>query len=232
MDAGGREAEEHIAFCNIVARQDFAALHRADGKARKVIVACSVHARHFRRFTANQGSARHLAAIGNTSDHIGGRVDIQRAGCKIVEEKQRLSALNNQIVDAHGNKIDPDGAVLAGFNRDLQLGANAVIGGHQNRVGESGTLEIEETTETANITVRSRAGCRLDQRLDPIDQGIASVDVDPGVGIGQTIGTGRRRLAHEALQSWLRLALPAALTAKGIRKQEPGGRSHRQMPGP
>jgi hypothetical protein len=74
-------------------------------------------------------------------------------------------------------------------------------------------LEIEQTAETANITVRARAGCCLDQRLDPIDQGIASVDVDPGIGIGQAVGTGRRRLAHEALQSWLRLALPAALTA-------------------
>ncbi len=40
-----------------------------------------------------------------------------------------------------------------GVNRNLQLGADAVIGRNQNRIGEASRLEVEQTTKAANFTI-------------------------------------------------------------------------------
>ena len=59
---------------------------------------------------------------------------LELAAGEIVEEKQRLGALHHEIVDRHGDKIDADGVMTAGLDRDLDLGADAVGGGDQDRI--------------------------------------------------------------------------------------------------
>ena len=63
---------------------------------------------------------------------------VELAAGEIVEEEQRLGALRQQVVDAHGDEIDADGGVPAGVDGDLELGADAVVGGDQDRVLEAG----------------------------------------------------------------------------------------------
>ena len=36
--------------------------------------------------------------------------DIELAGGEVVEEEQRLGALDDDVVDAHGDEVDADGA--------------------------------------------------------------------------------------------------------------------------
>ena len=80
------------------------------------------------------------------------------AGGEIVEEEQRLGALADEVVDAHGDEVDADGVVLAGVDGELELGADAVGGGDQHRVGVARRLEVEERAEAAEA--RDDAGAR------------------------------------------------------------------------
>ena len=82
--------------------------------------------------------------------------DVELAGGEIVEEEQRLGALREQVVDAHGDEVDADGVVPAGLDGDLELGADAVGGGDEDRVREAGRLEIEQRAEAAEVGVRAR----------------------------------------------------------------------------
>jgi len=70
--------------------------------------------------------------------------------------------------------------VAAGGDGDLELGADAIGGGDQDRVLVARGLEVEERAETAKTGSRARARRRPGERLDCLDQGIASIDVDAG----------------------------------------------------
>jgi hypothetical protein len=77
--------------------------------------------------------------------------------------------------------------VAPGGDGDLQLGADAVVGGDQQGVAKSRRLEVEETAETAEAGVGPAAGGRAGERLDGLDQGVAGIDVDAGVLVGQLV---------------------------------------------
>jgi hypothetical protein len=53
----------------VAARQQAVARHRADGEAGEVVIAGAVHARHFRRFAADQRAPRLAASRGDAGDH-------------------------------------------------------------------------------------------------------------------------------------------------------------------
>ena len=55
-------------------------------------------------------------------------------GRVIVEEEERLGALHDQVVGAHRDEVDADAVVLARLDRQLELGADAVVGGDQQRI--------------------------------------------------------------------------------------------------
>ena len=73
---------------------------------------------------------------GDALDHRRADLGIELAAGEIVEEEQRLGALHHEIVDRHGDEVDADGVVAAGLDRDLELGADAVGGGDQHRIGK------------------------------------------------------------------------------------------------
>jgi len=77
--------------------------------------------------------------------------------------------------------------VAAGGDGDLQLGADAVIGGDQQGIAKSGGLGVEEAPESpeAGVGAAARGGAR--QGLDGLDQGIAGIDVDARVLVGQLV---------------------------------------------
>jgi hypothetical protein len=70
--------------------------------------------------------------------------------------------------------------MAAGLDGDLQLGADAVGRRDQDRIGEAGGLEVEQRPEAAEAGIGARAAGGSGERLDRIDQGLASVDIDPG----------------------------------------------------
>ena len=112
---------------------------------------------------------------------------IELAGGEVVEEEQRLGALHHEIVDRHGDEIDADGVVEAGLDRDLDLGADAVVGGDQHRVLEARALEVEQSAEAADLGVGAGPRGRLHQRLDQLHHAVAGVDIDAGLRIGEAL---------------------------------------------
>ena len=112
---------------------------------------------------------------------------IELAAGEIIQKEQRLGALHHEVVDRHRHQIDADAAMQAGLDRDLELGADAVGGGDQNRILEARRLEVEQPAETADLGVGAGAGGGAHHRLDQIDQTIAGVDIDARIRVSEPV---------------------------------------------
>jgi hypothetical protein len=77
--------------------------------------------------------------------------------------------------------------VHAGVDGDAQLGADAVGGGDQQRVVVAGGLQVEQGSETAQSGLRAGAAGGLGQGFDRLDQGVAGVDINTGLGVGEAV---------------------------------------------
>jgi hypothetical protein len=74
---------------------------------------------------------------------------------------------------------------MIGRNRDLELGADAVRRGNENRILKTGGLRVEKSAKAAKRGVRARSCRRARQGLDAVDQPVACVDIDPCIAIGE-----------------------------------------------
>jgi hypothetical protein len=172
------KAEQDVARRHALSGQLLAAFHRADAEAGQVIVAGRVHARHFRRLAADQRAAGHAAAIGDAGDDTLGNAVVELAGGEIIEEEQRFGALHDQVVDAHGDQVDADGIVPVMIDRQFHLGADAIVGGDQQRVLEPRRARIEEPAEPAEFGVRAGPRGGPGKRRDGFHQRIAGGNRD------------------------------------------------------
>ena len=73
--------------------------------------------------------------------------------------------------------------MASGGDGDLELGADTVGGGDQDRVLEAGRLQIEQRAEAAEAGLGAGPRRRLGERLDRLDQGVAGIDIDPGIAV-------------------------------------------------
>ena len=87
MNAGGGEAENNVAFGDIAARQHLAALDRADGEAREIVVVAAIESGHLRGLAADQRAAGFAATDRNAGDHGGADFRLEFSTCIVVEKK-------------------------------------------------------------------------------------------------------------------------------------------------
>ena len=76
---------------------------------------------------ALQASARPVTIFSVTSPSSG-------SGGEVVEEEERSGALHGDVVDAVVDQVGADGVVNSEFEGDLELGANTVCTGDQDRL--------------------------------------------------------------------------------------------------
>src|SRR6185437_836674 len=126
-----------------------AALDGAHREPGEVVIALRIHARHLRRLAPDQRAADLAASARDAGNDGAARRHIELAGGEIVEEEQRLGALHDEIVDAHGDEVGADGVVATGGYGNFELGADAVGGGDQDWILVACRLQVEEGTETA-----------------------------------------------------------------------------------
>src|SRR3546814_1528898 len=88
------------------------------------------------------------------------------ARCIIIKEKQRLGALHDQVVRTHRDQVDADPVVLARFDREFQLGADAVVRRNEQGVVEPRRLQVEETAKTAQVGVGTGTARRTGERSE------------------------------------------------------------------
>ena len=228
MDARRGEADHRVAGRDIGARQQCAALGGTDRETRKIVVAVLVEPGHFRGFAADQGTAGFPAAFRDARDDGRRGLGIELAAGKIVQKEQRLGALDDEVIDRHRHQIDPDAAVQAGFDGDLELGADPVGGGDQNRVLEARGFQIEQPTEPADLGVRAGPGGCANHRLDEIDQTVAGVDIDARVRVSEPVfAVGHARF--QMIAGWLRRISPPCNGSQARRHvlcRQPAGPGH------
>ena len=111
----------------------------------------------------------------------------------IIEEEQRLGALDDEVVGAHRDQVDADAVVAAELDRQLELGPDAVVGGDQQRIVIARRLQIEEAAESAKLGVGAGPRGRAGERADRLDQRVAGLDRHAGIGIGQGLFAHRER---------------------------------------
>ncbi len=110
-------------------------------------------------------------------------IGIELAGGEIVEEEQRLGALHDEIVDAHRHEVDADAVMDAGVDGDLELGADAIIGGDQQRDPSKPAAFRSNTPPKPPISA-SAPGRRvaLTSGLISDTSRLPVIDVDAGIG--------------------------------------------------
>ena len=87
----------------------------------------------------------------------------------------------------------PTPSCRSSVDGQLELGADAVVGGDQQRVVIARRLQVEEAAEAAELGVGARPRGRLGERGDRLHQRIAGGDRDAGVGVGERLlGHGSR----------------------------------------
>ncbi|KAG1249420.1 hypothetical protein G6F68_013345 [Rhizopus microsporus] len=195
MRAAGGQAQHDVARLDGLAVDDRGLFHRTHRKTGQVVFAVRVHARHFSGFAADQRAAGLGAAVGDAAHDRRGGVDVQLAGGEIVQEEQRLGALHQHVVHAHGDQVDADRIVAVQLVGQLQLGAHAGGTRHQHRLAVL-VGQVEQGAEATQAAHHFRAEAALDQGLDPLDQLVAGVDVDTRVTVGEGGGGGRRGVGH------------------------------------
>ena len=191
MRAARRQAKHHITRHDRFAVDQEGLFGRADGETGQVVLAIRVHAGHFGGFPANQCATGELAAARDAIDHARSHIDRQAAAGEIIQEKQRLRPLHENVVDAHGDEIDADSIVSLPVESELELGAHAIRAGDEYRFAVS-LGHLKKRPETANSRQDAIAHRASRHRLDAIHEGIARIDIDACV----TVGQGCLRLCH------------------------------------
>ena len=192
MHAAGSEAEHHVARLHALAGQDLRLFDNADSKTREVVFAAWIHAGHFGRFAADERATAEFATQRDAADYGGSRIYVELAAGKIVEKKERLGALHQHVVDAHGDEVDPDRVVHLPFESQLELGADAVGAAHQHRLFIA-LGHFEERAEAADARQYAFAHRLLRERFDALDQRVAGIDIDAGILVAER---GGRRRSH------------------------------------
>ena len=93
--------------------------------------------------------------------------------------------MHDQIVHAHCNEVDTNTIVLVGFDCQFELGPDAVVRGHQQRVAIACSFQVEEASKSAEFRIRSRPRGRPGERAEDLNQRIAGIDRYSGIGVGE-----------------------------------------------
>jgi hypothetical protein len=97
-----------------------------DGEAGDVEITRRVDVGHLGGFAAQERAPGDLAAAGDAFDHLRCLLGDDFAQAEVIEKDKRLSALNDEVVDVHGDAINADGVVDAHLGGKLDLGTGAV----------------------------------------------------------------------------------------------------------
>ena len=143
-----------------------------------------IHPRHFCGFTAHQRATGLQAAFGDAVNDAGRGIDVQFTGRVIIQEKQRLSTLNHQVVHAHGDQVDADGVVTLQIHCQTQLGTDAVGAGDQYRLAVF-LRQCAQRAESAQSPHHFRATGFLHHALNTVDESVACINIHAGIFIAE-----------------------------------------------
>ncbi len=192
MQAARGKAQHNVAGHDGLAGDDAVLFDHAHAEAREVVLAFGVHSGHLRGLAADERAAGRLAAQRDALDHVRRHRLVELAAGEIVEEEERLRALDEHVVDAHRDEIDADRVVPVQRECELELGAHAVGARYEHRMAVL-LRDLHERAEPADTGEHLGPHGALCERLDGLDQRVALVDVYAGITIRKAFAHGGNR---------------------------------------
>jgi hypothetical protein len=122
--AGRGEAEDRVALGDRGAVDQPVALDDADAEADQLDLALGVDAGHRRGLAAEQRAARAPAALGHPAQRLPCARALELRHRHVVEEHQRLGALDHEVVHHHRHAVDPDRVEPVELGGQLELRAD------------------------------------------------------------------------------------------------------------
>ena len=145
-------------------------------------------------FTANQCGAGLDTAFRHTANNGSDLLREVLAASDVVQEEQGLRAAADNVIDAHGNRIDADGIMLIHQHGKLYLGAAAVGTGDQNRLFHTGNGQTKAAAKAAHIVQAAFIFGALNVLLHQFNSLVTGGDIHTGCCIAL-----RETLFHSAI---------------------------------
>ena len=77
---------------------------------------------------------------------------------------------------------------MAGINRNAQLGAHTIGGGHKDRIAIARRLKVKQTAKPTKPSHHTGTVRALGGRFDSLNKRVARINIDTGRSIRQSIG--------------------------------------------
>ncbi len=187
MQTTRRHGDDDVAGANTVRPEHGVGLDHAGDRAGQVVLVRSEQAGMLGRLAADEGTtgrhARLRDALDDRRDALG---DHPTAG-DVVGHEQRFGAAHDDVVDDHGDQVEPDRVVDVHPLRYGDLGAHAVGAGRQQRPAvRRQRAGVEQPGEAADSPDDLRAAGLGDPLLHQLDGPVAGLDVDPRRRVGRS----------------------------------------------
>ena len=148
-------------------------VHYHGERPGEIVVSVGVHVGHLGRLAPDERASGIAAAGGDTVDHRFDDGRVQVAEGQVIQEEEWASALDEDVVDAMGYKIDADRVVPVREKRDLEFGADAVAAAGKVNVAKL-FWERKESRESSD----PGRSLRRNDPLDPPDEPASRLDGD------------------------------------------------------
>lgn len=129
----GRKPQDDVSPLDFLpAGQHIVLLRDPDRETRKIEVVGTVGIRHLGRLSAAEPAAGQLASAHNPAHQGVHPLLVDSPAGNVVQEDHRLCSADKQVIDVHGDKVDPDGVVDPEFFCHEELCPGSVRRGHQH----------------------------------------------------------------------------------------------------
>ena len=101
----------------------------------------------------------------------------------VIKEKQRSCSAADDVVDAHCNAVDSDGAVPVREEGELELCSDSVRSGNEDGVLHSLCVKLKKAAEAAHVGADAPGGGSCNMAFHKLDRFVAGGYVNTGGGI-------------------------------------------------
>jgi hypothetical protein len=136
VQARGRQCEQRISWLYVFPGKQFLAFDGADDKSGKVVFPGRIKTRHLRRFTPDKRATSFAASAAHAVYKLFDDVRIHFAEREVIQKKERLGSLNQNVIHAMIHQVAADGGMNIHGHGDFELCADPIGTGNQNRFFE------------------------------------------------------------------------------------------------
>src|SRR5262249_28805869 len=151
----GRKCQKRVAGLDVFSGEQTFPLNRADDESREIIFAGLVETWHLGGFSANQGATRFAASPAHSVHELLDDVRIHFPKSEIVQKKQWLCTLHQNVVHAMIDKVAADGRVNVHSHGDFEFCADTIGARNKNWLFELFRVERKKRAEAADAPENS-----------------------------------------------------------------------------